>query len=172
MPFIDEKKLVNLYKEVDDLRNSSVYFQDLHLKSKKKIDKITFYKYTSIISFSLLIIVAGISWRYQSTSEKAITYTNFGKASDVVLYEQNKTLTSKRIYTVQIGATQNDPFLLFSKNLVNFKKTKSNHYNLYSLGNFETEEEAEAFRKEIVRLGVDDAWVVAYENDKRIILND
>ena len=29
MPFIDENKIAELYKEVDDLRNSSTYFQDL-----------------------------------------------------------------------------------------------------------------------------------------------
>ena len=95
--------------------------------------------------------------------------SNVTNESDVVLSELNESLRSKKIYTVQIGASQNDPFLLFSKNLMNFNKTKSEDYNLYSLGNFETKEEAEAFRKEIVKLGIDDAWVVAYENGKRII---
>ncbi|MDC1080611.1 SPOR domain-containing protein [Flavobacteriaceae bacterium] len=168
MPFIDEKKIADLYKEVDDLRNSSSYFQDLYLKSKKKIVKITFYKYTSIIAFSLLIIVTGSSM-YQSNSNKSMSSSNVTNESDVVLSELNESLRSKKIYTVQIGASQNDPFLLFSKNLMNFNKTKSKDYNLYSLGNFDTKEEAEAFRKEIVKLGIDDAWVVAYENGKRII---
>ena len=168
MPFIDDKKLADLYKEVDDLRNSSSYFQDLYLKSKKKIVKITFYKYTSIIAFSLLIFVTGSSM-YQSNSDKSMSSSNVTNESDVVLSELNESLRSKKIYTVQIGASQNDPFLLFSKNLMNFNKTKSKDYNLYSLGNFETKDEAEAFRKEIVKLGIDDAWVVAYENGKRII---
>lgn len=168
MPFIDEKKIADLYKEVDDLRNSSSYFQDLYLKSKKKIVKITFYKYTSIIAFSLLIFVTGSSM-YQSNSDKSMSSSNVTNESDVVLSELNESLRSKKIYTVQIGASQNDPFLLFSKNLMNFNKTKSKDYNLYSLGNFETKDEAEAFRKEIVKLGIDDAWVVAYENGKRII---
>ena len=168
MPFIDDKKLADLYKEVDDLRNSSSYFQDLYLKSKKKIVKITFYKYTSIIAFSLLIFVTGSSM-YQSNSDKSMSSSNVTNESDVVFSELNESLRSKKIYTVQIGASQNDPFLLFSKNLMNFNKTKSKDYNLYSLGNFETKDEAEAFRKEIVKLGIDDAWVVAYENGKRII---
>ena len=168
MPFIDEKKIADLYKEVDDLRNSSSYFQDLYLKSKKKIVKITFYKYTSIIAFSLLIFVTGSSM-YQSNSDKSMSSSNVTNESDVVFSELNESLRSKKIYTVQIGASQNDPFLLFSKNLMNFNKTKSKDYNLYSLGNFETKDEAEAFRKEIVKLGIDDAWVVAYENGKRII---
>lgn len=168
MPFIDDKKLADLYKEVDDLRNSSSYFQDLYLKSKKKIVKITFYKYTSIIAFLLLIFVTGSSM-YQSNSDKSMSSSNVTNESDVVFSELNESLRSKKIYTVQIGASQNDPFLLFSKNLMNFNKTKSKDYNLYSLGNFETKDEAEAFRKEIVKLGIDDAWVVAYENGKRII---
>lgn len=168
MPFINEKKIADLYKEVDDLRNSSSYFQDLYLKSKKKIVKITFYKYTSIIAFSLLIIVTGSSM-YQSNLDKSMSSSNVTNESDVVFSELNESLRSKKIYTVQIGASQNDPFLLFSKNLMNFNKTKSKDYNHYSLGNFETKEEAEAFRKEIVKLGIDDAWVVAYENGKRII---
>ena len=54
MPFIDENKIAELYKEVDVLRNSSTYFQDLYLKSKKKISKNTFYKNLSIIVFLTL----------------------------------------------------------------------------------------------------------------------
>jgi hypothetical protein len=171
MPFIDEKKIADLYKEVDDLKNSSSYFQDLYLKSKKKIAKINFYKYTSIIAFLFLIITSG-SLMFKLKPDIVIPPSKVSMDSDVVLSKPIENQRFQRIYTVQIGALKDDPFLLFSKNLINFKKTKSKDYNLYSLGNFETKEEAEAFRKEIVKLGIDDAWVVTYENDKRIILND
>ena len=171
MPFIDEKKIADLYKEVDDLKNSSSYFQDLYLKSKKKIAKINFYKYTSIIAFLFLIITSG-SLMFISKPDIVIPPSKVSMDSDVVLSKPIENKRFQRIYTVQIGALKDDPFLLFSKNLINFKKTKSKDYNLYSLGNFETKEEAEAFRKEIVKLGIDDAWVVTHENDKRIILND
>ena len=179
MPFIDENKIAELYKEVDVLRNSSTYFQDLYLKSKKKISKSTFYKNLSIIVFLTLLFVITV-WTYESSSEKVITskvdkttsIPNLNKNNDIIPTEFNKNLRIKRIYTVQIAATKNDPFLLFSKDLVNFKKTKSKEYNRYSLGNFKTKEEAEDFKKEIIKLGIKDAWVVAYENDKRIILNE
>jgi hypothetical protein len=109
---------------------------------------------------------------FKSKPDIVIPPSKVSMDSDVVLSKPIENQRFQRIYTVQIGALKDDPFLLFSKNLINFKKTKSKDYNLYSLGNFETKEEAEAFRKEIVKLGIDDAWVVTYENDKRIILND
>ncbi len=146
MPFIDENKIAELYKEVDDLRNSSKYFQYFYLKSKKKI-----HKNLSIFLFlTLLVVITG--WIYESSSEKVITpkvnnttsITNLNKNSDINPAELNENSRIKSIYPLQIAATKNDPFFLFSKDLVNFKKTKSKEYNLYSLGNFKTKEEAEA----------------------------
>ncbi|MDA9984652.1 hypothetical protein N9E55_02065 [Flavobacteriaceae bacterium] len=37
MPYIDEEKLAELYKEVDQENKSSVYFQQLYFKYKARL---------------------------------------------------------------------------------------------------------------------------------------
>ena len=126
-----KKKIAELYKEVDDLRNSSTYFQDLYLKSKKKISKSTFYKNLSIIVFLTLLFVITV-WTYESSSEKVITskvdkttsIPNLNKNNDIIPAEFNKNLRIKRIYTVQIAATKNDPFFIVFKRFSEFQKDK------------------------------------------------
>ena len=61
--------------------------------------------------------------------------------------------------------------LLFSENFVNFRAHPLKEFNAYSLGNFSTEEEAEAFRQELIALGLPDVWVTAYQNGKRILID-
>jgi hypothetical protein len=117
MPFIDENKIAELYKEVDDLRNSSTYFQYFYLKSKKKI-----YKNLWIFLFlTLLVVITG--WIYESSSEKVITpkvnnntsIINLNKNSDINPAELNENSRIKSIYPLQIAATKNDPFFCFQK---------------------------------------------------------
>lgn len=117
MPFIHENKIAELYKEVDDLRNSSTYFQDLYLKSKKKI-----YKNLSILLF-LTLLVAITGCIYESSSEKVITpivdnttsIPNLNKNIDINPTELNENPPIKRIYSDQITATKNVPFFCFEK---------------------------------------------------------
>ena len=54
---------------------------------------------------------------------------------------------------------------------VNFKAYPLQDFNAYSLGNFATEEEAEAFRQELIKLGLTDLWITSYKSGERILLN-
>ncbi len=80
-------------------------------------------------------------------------------------------MESIRIYSVQIAATTDESWLLFSDNFVNFRVHEVGELNAYSIGSFATEDEANVFRDKIIDMGIKDAWVVAYENGKRIILH-
>ena len=49
---------------------------------------------------------------------------------------------------------------------------KTNPFYSYSLGNFETLKEAQNFRKQLVDIGFDDAFVASYKEGKRIQIED
>ena len=61
--------------------------------------------------------------------------------------------------------------MLFSEHFVNFRGHPMKEYNAYSLGNFSSEKEAEAFRQELIALGLSDVWVTSYQNGKRILID-
>ena len=180
MPFIDDEQLAALYKEVDQEKKASAFFQDLHQKNKQQLSRLKLYQYSAIISFGLFL-VSLVYFLSSADAAEIVTDTTLkeriaqlerenqllgGDAKD--LQEQLKT---EKVFTVQIMASSNDEFLLFSENFVNFRAYPLKEFNAYSLGNFSTEEEAEAFRQELIALGLPDVWVTAYQNGKRILID-
>ena len=180
MPFIDDEQLAALYKEVDQEKKASAFFQDLHQKNKQRLSRLKLYQYSAIISF-VLFLVSLVYFFSSADDTEVVTNTTLteriaqlerenqllgGEAED--LQEQLKT---EKVFTVQIMASSNDDILLFSENFVNFRAHSLKEYNAYSLGNFSTEEEAEAFRQELIALGLPDVWVTAYQNGKRILID-
>ena len=69
-------------------------------------------------------------------------------------------------------ASSNSDILLFSDHFVNFRAYPLQNFNAYSLGNFATEEEAVVFRQELLKLGLTDLWVTAYQSGERILLDN
>ena len=180
MPFIDDEQLAALYKEVDQEKKTSAFFQDLHQKNKQRLSRLKLYQYSAIISF-VLFLTSLVYFLSSADAVEVMTDTALteriaqlerenqllgGEAED--LQEQLKT---EKVFTVQIMASSNDDILLFSENFVNFRAHSLKEYNAYSLGNFSTEEEAEAFRQELIALGLPDVWVTAYLNGKRILID-
>ena len=181
MPFIDDEQLAALYKEVDQEKKASAFFQDLHQKNKQRLSRLKLYQYSAIISFVLFLVSLVYFFSSAAAAAEVVTDTTLteriaqlerenqllgGEAED--LQEQLKT---EKVFTVQIMASSNDDILLFSENFVNFRAHSLKEYNAYSLGNFSTEEEAEAFRQELIALGLSDVWVTAYQNGKRILID-
>lgn len=81
---------------------------------------------------------------------------------------------SEKLYRVQVGAfkTKIDPNQLFPGIEVVYGASNDN-INRYYTGSFKTYEEAEAFRKDVVKKkGYTSAFVVAYEQQKRVTLKD
>ncbi len=77
-------------------------------------------------------------------------------------------LEKKTIYTVQVKSFVDNNVTLASEALTNTLFVKTNPFYSYSLGNFETLLEAQSFRKQLVDLGFDDAFVASYKEGKRI----
>lgn len=93
-------------------------------------------------------------------------------------YEAQKNVTEKNIqpgliYHVQVGA-----YVHFDMNqhLVNTDKTfegeNRDGMNKYMMGNFRDLKNAEAFRDDIRKLGIKDAWVVPYVDGTRVTMEE
>ena len=178
MPFIEGEKLANLYKEIDDERNASYYFRALHQSTKKKIAYVKVYA----VGFYILlftVIVLGILFLSDLTPiDQSKKQLHSGETDPTVsihekhdVHDIKSLMDGIRIYSVQIAANNDESWLLFSENFVNFELHEVGELNAYSIGSFATEDEAIVFRDKIIDMGIIDAWVIAYEDGKRIILH-
>lgn len=87
------------------------------------------------------------------------------KANEIA--ELKRTIPPGRVYRVQIGAfvkfkPSADP--LFAQH---FMAESKDEMNRYTIGMFREEDNAELFRQDIMRMGIKDAWIVAYNDGIR-----
>jgi len=178
MPFIEGEKLAKLYKEIDDERNASYYFRALHQSTKKKIAYVKVYAVGFYILL-LTVIVLGILFLSDLTPiDQSKKQLHSGETDPTVsihekhdVHDIKSLMDGIRIYSVQIAANNDESWLLFSENFVNFVLHEVGELNAYSIGSFATEDEAIVFRDKIIDMGIKDACVVAYEDGERIILH-
>lgn len=69
------------------------------------------------------------------------------------------------VYSVQIGAFTEKRYPLLSESIAGI--LSKDDYLRYSVGLFTTLKEAQSFRKQLIKLGFDDAFVASYVNGKR-----
>ena len=177
MPFIDDEQLAALYKEVDQEKKASAFFQNLHQENKAKLLSYHFYRLGFFIALASLVLGGSYFLAFGGVEEEAASLSRIEQlelenkilgGSTKQLQESLKTV---KVYTVQFMASSNSDILLFSDNFVNFRAYPLLDFNAYSLGNFSTETEAEAFRQELIKLGLTDVWVTSYQSGERILLN-
>lgn len=177
MPFIDEDKLAALYKEVDQEKKAAAFFQNLHQENKAKLLRYTFYRIGFFMALALLVLSGSYFYVFVDAEDDAATLSRIEQlelenkilgGSTKQLQESLKKVT---VYTVQFMVSTNSDILLFSDKFVNFRAYPLQDFNAYSLGNFATEKEAEAFRQELIKLGLTDVWVTSYQSGERILLN-
>ena len=178
MPFIEGEKLAKLYKEIDDERNAFSYLRTLYQSTKKKIAYVKVYA----VGFYILlptVIVLGILFLSDAPPIDQSQEQPLLEATDatVNIQEEHDVLDIKSlmqdiwIFSVQIAASRDESWLLFSENFINFRVHEVGELKAYSIGSFATEDEANIFRDKIIDMGIKDAWVVAYEDGERIILH-
>lgn len=72
------------------------------------------------------------------------------------------------VFKIQIGAFIHFDMNQYLKETTNFEGESSDNFNKYVLGAFRDLEVAEAFKKDISRMGIKDAWIVPYVDGVRI----
>ena len=178
MPFIDEDKLTALYKEVDQEKKAAAFFQNLHQENKAKLLRYSIYRLGCFIAFALLMSSGIYFFAFSGTEDDPAILSRIKQlelenkilgSSTNQLQESLKTVT---VFTVQFMTSSNSNILLFSDHFVNFRAYPLQEFNAFSLGNFATEAEAEAFRQELLKLGLTDLWVTSYQSGERILLEN
>ncbi len=84
----------------------------------------------------------------------------------------SNSLEGKTIYAVQVAAFEEKGIELYSSNLIQFSENQNDDFYKYSLGAFETLDEAQQFRKELLKLGFRDAFVASYKNGNRLKIEE
>ena len=178
MPFIDEDKLTALYKEVDQEKKAAAFFQNLHQENKAKLLRYSIYRLGCFIAFALLMSSGIYFFAFSGTEDDPAILSRIKQlelenkilgSSTNQLQESLKTVT---VFTVQFMTSSNSNILIFSDHFVNFRAYPLQEFNAFSLGNFATEAEAEAFRQELLKLGLTDLWVTSYQSGERILLEN
>ncbi|CAM1347927.1 SPOR domain-containing protein [Tenacibaculum crassostreae] len=83
-------------------------------------------------------------------------------ADDVAMAYNGQT-----VYSVQIGVLSEKQYPLLSKEIIPSTVTADNGYFKLSLGLFKTLEEAKELKRELVRIGFNDAFVASYLDGER-----
>jgi hypothetical protein len=198
MPFIEESDLLELHKDIDKAQIINERLLDqIKFKNKElKTSKIQRNIFAGITTFFLIGGLAfgslAAGWSMSNSYERqnnnllvsidsldAIkTRIDNLKVQNAELslvkefYLAKEFLEKEKIYSVQVKSFVDNNITLASEALTNTLFVKTNPFYSYSLGNFETLAEAQSFRKQLVDLGFDDAFVASYKEGKRIQIED
>ncbi|MEM9076465.1 MAG: SPOR domain-containing protein [Bacteroidota bacterium] len=197
MPFIEESDLLELHKDVDKAQIinerllDQIKFKNKDLK-RLKLQRNIFGGITAAI----LLGIFGL-WSYFSGLTTSANFKNEEILSEAVdsldtfrtrisnLQKQNRELSlvkefylakefldKETIYSVQVKSFVDNNVTLASEALTNTLFVKTNPFYAYSLGTFETLGEAQKFRKQLVNMGFNDAFVASYKEGKRLKIED
>ncbi|MCZ2356889.1 MAG: hypothetical protein LC115_09440 [Bacteroidia bacterium] len=92
-------------------------------------------------------------------------------------YEAQKKVTEKNIqpgliFKVQLGAFKVFNINQYLKDTQNFEGESADNFNKYTIGNFRDLAIADAFKSDIRKMGIKDAWVVPYLDGVRIEMKE
>ncbi len=197
MPFIEESDLLELHKDIDKAQIinerllDQIKFKNKELK-RSKIQRNVLAGVTGLFLIGTLAITsftAGLSSKngFEKQNNLLVSIDSLDAIKTRIdnLKEQNEELSlvkefylaknfleKEKVYSVQVKSFVENNVTLASEALTNTMFVKTNPFYSYSLGNFETLKEAQQFRKQLVDLGFEDAFVASYKEGKRIQIED
>ncbi len=192
MPFIEESDLLELHKDIDKAQIinerllDQIKFKNKELK-RSKIQRNVLAGITALLLIGALAFTsftAGLSSSKEFDNKNLLVsidsleavktrIDNLKQQNDELslvkeFYLAKKFLEKEKIYSVQVKSFVDNNVTLASEALTNTLFVKTNPYYSYSLGTFETLEEAQSFRYQLVKMGFDDAFVASYQDGKRL----
>ncbi|OQD43000.1 SPOR domain-containing protein [Croceivirga radicis] len=195
MPFIEETDLLDLHKDIEKSQIINERLLD-QIKFKNKdlrrvriqrnvLVGITTLFILGIIGLTSFSVGVNSSNNQQNNLLVSIDSLDAIKARIDNLKEQNQELSlvkefylakqfleKEKIYSVQVKSFVDNNVTLTSDALTNTLFVKTNPFYAYSLGTFETLEEAQKFRKQLVNIGFEDAFVASYKDGERLQIED
>lgn len=194
MPFIEESDLLELHKDIDKAQIINERLLD-QIKHKNRELKRSRVQRNIFAGFMLLLLIGALAFTSfnlglissPQNQEVARIIDSLDAAKNRVasLQKQNEELSlvkefylakefieKEKIYSVQVKAFVENNFNLAPEALTNTLLVKNNPFYAYSLGNFESLEEAKRFRDELVKMGFEDAFVASYKDGKRVAIEE
>lgn len=197
MPFIEESDLLDLHKDIDKAQIinerllDQIKFKNKDLR-KIKLQRNILLGITAVFLIGVLAITsftAGLSSKnsFENQNNLLVSIDSLDAIKTRIdnLKAQNEELSlvrefylakafidKEKIYSVQVKSFVDNNVTLASEALTNTLFVKTNPFYAYSLGNFETLDEAQSFRKQLVNMGFKDAFVASYKDGKRIKIED
>ena len=197
MPFIEENDLLDLHKDIEKSQIINERLLDQIKFKNKDLKRLKIQRnILGGISAMILLCIFGL-WSYssgirtsnnfrgQETLIEAVDSLDSFRARIENLKAQNEELSlvkefylakefieKELIYSVQVKSFVENNATLASESLTNTLFVKTNPFYAYSLGNFETIEEARSFRQQLVNMGFKDAFVASYKDGKRVKIED
>lgn len=197
MPFIEESDLLELHKDIDKAQiiNERLLDQIKYKNKELKRSKMQRNLFGSITGLFLIGALAVFSYNagfirssnFENRNNLLVSIDSLEVIKSRIdnLKEQNeelslvkefylakKFLEKDKIYSVQVKSFVDNNMALVSESLSNTIFVKTNPFYSYSLGNFETLEEAQSFRFQLVKMGFEDAFVASYRDGKRLEIED
>jgi len=193
MPFIEESDLLELHKDIDKAQIinerllGQIKFKNKEIRSNK-IQRNIFAGVTALFLIGTLTVFSftagrSVSNNYESPSNLLVSIDSLDAIKSRIdnLKQQNEELSlvrefylakefleKEKIYSVQVKSFVDNNMTLASEALSNTLFVKTNPFYSYSLGNFETLQEAQKFREQLVDIGFQDAFVASYQDGKRV----
>ena len=188
MPEISEKELNKLNAKVYE---AEMAFFNAEAKQKgleMDVDEANRLKKTYLIGFLVCIalVLIGVIFGFKNlfsdhetdigSNEIVVNKSTFKRYKDSVVLlkryiseeDSINPLHLNEFYAVQLGAFKKVNTQLSSDKYSVVRNAKYNDFNLYTLGVFETEEEAEELLKVVNEIEFEDAFVGKYVNGQRV----
>jgi hypothetical protein len=191
MPFIEENDLLDLHKDIEKSQIinerllDQIKFKNKDLK-KLKIQRNIFIGITALFLVGTLAITsftAGLSTSSSNQNNLLVSIDSLDAIKTRIdnlkiqneelslvkeFYLAKQFLEKEKVYSVQVKSFVDNNVTLASEALTNTLFVKTNPFYAYSLGTFETLEEAQKFRKQLVNIGFQDAFVASYQDGQRL----
>ncbi|MEO1485113.1 MAG: SPOR domain-containing protein [Bacteroidota bacterium] len=196
MPFIEENDLLDLHKDIDKAQIINERLLDQIKFKNKDLSKLKLQR-NILLGITLFFVVGTLaitSFTAGLSSKNALDNQNVLVSIDSLdavktrldnlrlqneelslvkeFYLAKEFLEKDKIYSVQIKSFVENNVTLASEALTNTLFVKTNPFYAYSLGNFETLDEARDFREQLVKMGFNDAFVASYQDGKRVQIED
>lgn len=199
MPYIEEKDLQELHDQIWKSNEQQLALQETLNKEKNHTKKVRLWKNILLITTLLLVVLflfffikqQGFATKNSTdvpqgmvmVKETKINALNHKIDSLSEINNQLQTQAGARtpnpddyknqtIYAVQIAALEKKDLSMYSDEFMNMHQYKAGGFNKYAIGMFATLAEAQQFRREIVKLGFETAFVASYKNGKRIKIEE
>ncbi|HET8735221.1 MAG TPA: SPOR domain-containing protein [Pricia sp.] len=197
MPFIEESDLLELHKDIDKAQIINERLLDQIKFKNKEIRKNKFQRnalagITGLFLIGALTVFSftagrSVSNNYESPNHLLVSIDSLDAIKSRIdnLKQQNEELSlvkefylakefleKEKIYSVQVKSFIENNMTLASEALTNTMFVKTNPFYSYSLGNFETLQEAQNFREQLVAIGFQDAFVASYKDGQRLQIEE